>query len=88
MMRPMMQLCATLAEILVEPNTFRDQLTALTRAASRLGVDPDGLQDLFDPIAQEWLATGSELSVETRPVPPLPELYALAADRSVTAASP
>ena len=80
LMAPMIHLSASMAELLVEPTTFRTHLAALSCDANRLGLDPDELASLFDLIAEEWRAAGSDLSVHTRQVPALPHLYSHASE--------
>ena len=73
---PMMHLSESAAEILVGPAPLRDQLARLTRSASRLGIESAELRSVFENVTREWQASGTDLSIDTREVPSLPDVFA------------
>lgn len=77
----MIRLSVLQARVLVRTTTYRDELSTLTKKAYHLGIDPVDFASLFDATTQDWREAGSILSIATRNVPPMPEIYALAADR-------
>jgi len=77
----MLRLSALQARVLVRTTTYRDELSTLTKKAYRLGIDPVDFAAIFDASTRDWREAGSILSIATRNVPPMPEIYALAADR-------
>lgn len=77
----MLRLSVLQARVLVRTTTYRDELSTLTKKAYRLGIDPVDFASLFEATTGDWREAGSILSIATRNVPPMPEIYALAADR-------
>ena len=74
-------LATAVSHLLTQPHVFRDRLSTLTIQANRLGIVPSTQHDLFDMIAKEWRDAGEILSVRTRLVPPLAEIYSRARER-------
>ena len=69
-----------IAPVLVEANIDLATLDALNRAAEKLGIPVDRFQDTFDAISAEWYLAGAILSITTRQVPPLREIFGRAHD--------
>ncbi len=76
-----LHLARSIALVLTSPTVYRDTLSALAEEAHRLDITPYLCHEMLDAIAREWLEVGDILSVRTRPVPPLAEIYAQARER-------
>jgi HD-like signal output (HDOD) protein len=77
-MARLLQLAALIGSILTEKLPHRDLQFALVMQANRIGITPESLTELFDRIRIEWQELGRIMSIGTRPVPPLSEVYARA----------
>ena len=73
-----LHVAGSLVPVLTHPKVYRDSLSRLVNQANRLGIKPDVFQVLFDSLGHEWREAGVILSVTTRNVPPLAEIYAQA----------
>jgi len=71
----------SIALVLTSPTVYRDTLSTLAEEAQHLGITPYLCHEMLAAIAREWLEVGGVLSVRTRPVPPLAEIYAEARER-------
>lgn len=76
-----LHLCGSISLVLVRPTVYRDTLSTLVREANSLHVTPYVYHEMFDAISQEWCEVGAILSVRTRLVPPLAEVYSHAQER-------
>lgn len=76
-----LHLSGSISRVLVRPTVYRDTLATLVREANSLQVTPYVYHELFDATSQEWREVGAILSVRTRPVPPLAEIYSHAQER-------
>lgn len=65
----------SMAFVLIGEHVGSDDLSALTRKGFRLGLSPDALHESFDAVRCEWQELGKVLSVTTRSVAPLIELF-------------
>ncbi len=74
-------LASSFSDVLTQPEVFRDRLSKLTIEAHRLGISPAMCHDVFDVVAEEWREVGEILSLKTRRVLPLAEIYTLAKER-------
>ena len=73
-----LHLAGSLAPMMTHPKVYRDSLSHLVNQANRLGIKPDVFPELFDSVGHEWREAGAILSVTTRSVPSLAEIYAQA----------
>lgn len=64
-----------IASVLVEADIDGAALESLNRAAETFGIPVDRFQDTFDAISAEWYLAGAMLSITTREVPRLTEIY-------------
>ena len=69
--------------ILTRPTVCRETFSDVLLEANRLGIAPDVYHDAFDALSREWRDAGAILTVQTRHVPPLGEMYAQARSRLV-----
>jgi HD-like signal output (HDOD) protein len=76
-----LRLVGNIAPILTQPTVYYDTLSALAQEANSMGISPYHCHEMLDAIAQEWRDAGRILSVRTRHVPPLAEVYAQARQR-------
>lgn len=70
--------------VLTRPVVFRDDLASLVVRANRLGVSPAVYHEVFDCISAEWRNAAAVFSVNSRKIPPLAELYAVARQRQAS----
>lgn len=76
-----LHLAGSLAQVLTQSTVYRDTLSGLVLEANNVGITPDVYHEVFDTINEEWRELGRILSVRTRAVPPLAELYTQAQER-------
>ncbi|MBI4719480.1 MAG: HDOD domain-containing protein [Planctomycetes bacterium] len=80
-MAQILHLARSIALIMPASVVEREALAAVVVEARRLGIAPDVFTDLFDTISRDWHEVGEVLSVRTRRVPSLAELYTQARQR-------
>ncbi len=76
-----LNLAGPIAQVLTRQSVSSETLTALVPEANRLGISPYCYYETFDAISHEWREAGAILSVRTRPVPPLSEIFAQAQEQ-------
>jgi hypothetical protein len=81
-----LHLSGNIARVLTEGTVDRETLTGLVLEANSMGITPEVYQEVFDAINQEWRELGKILSVRTREVPPLVDLYTQAQRQRITLA--
>jgi HD-like signal output (HDOD) protein len=81
MLAKMLHFGGEVARILTKREVYREDLSSVMIEAHQLEIPPDVYHDLFDAIGAEWRECGAVFSVETRPVPPLAEIYTQARRR-------
>lgn len=72
------------ARVVVGRSVYRDELSTLTKFASKLSIPPVTFQEMFDSISQEWQEIGAIFEITTRQVPSIGEIYTLAIERQDT----
>ena len=73
-----LRLTTPIALILTQPTTYLDTLSTLADDAAGLGITPYLCHEMLDAISPEWAEVGAVLSIQTRQVPPLAQIYAQA----------
>jgi len=79
-----LHLSGTIAQVLTEPAVDRETLSGLVVEANSMGIAPEVYHEVFDAINREWRELGEILSVRTRKVPPLADLYSEAERQRAT----
>lgn len=73
-----------IASVLTHSTVYCDTLSALVIESNQVGIAPQVYHEMFDGISQEWREVGAILSVKTRRVPPIAEIYERAEERRET----
>lgn len=76
-----LHLAGSVSRILVHPTVYRETLSTLVLESNGLGIGPHVYHEVFDAISQEWRDAGQILSVRTRRVPSLAEIYTQAQEQ-------
>lgn len=73
-----LHLTAPIALLLTQPTAYLDTLSTLAHDAAGLGITPYLCHEMLDAISPQWTEVGAVLSIKTRQIPPLAQIYAQA----------